>query len=112
MTNYSIKHRLLKGDSMKNLCGKTRKVDNPYEVWQSLDGSWKWKVLKKYQSPDNEAKNPYARWFCAVSSPMTGGSYDLGDVYIKDIVNYAKLVSGPMDMRPVMRQEVDARNVC
>ena len=104
---------------MKNLCGKTRKVDNPYEVWTNTvdwlgcePGSVTWKVLKKYQAPDNEKNNPYARQFCAVSSPMTGGTYDLGDTYIKDIVNYAKLVSGPMDMRPVMRQEVDAKNVC
>ena len=76
---------------MKNQCGKTRKVDNPYEIWKSADGSWEWHVLKKYQSPENEAKNPYARWFCAVKSPMTYGSFDYGDVYVKDIKEYATL---------------------
>ena len=42
--------------------------------------------MKTYQHPDNERDNPYARWFCAVSSPMTHGSYDLGDVYVSDIL--------------------------
>lgn len=76
----------------KNECAKTRPIDDPYEVWESPDGSWVWKVLKKYQTPENEAKNPYARWFCAVSSPMTFGSVDMGDTYVKDVVNYARRV--------------------
>lgn len=75
----------------KNLCGKTRKVDNPYEVWVS--GDWTWKVLKKYQSPAAEAKNPYARWLCAVETPMTAPGYDLGDVYVTEITNQARRVS-------------------
>ena len=76
----------------KNLCGKTRPINNPYEVWQSYDGSWTWKVLKKYQKPSKEAENPHARWFCAVSSPMTYGSYDIGDVYVNDIIEYGEKV--------------------
>ena len=63
----------------KNECGKCRKIDNPYEVWVSFDGTWEWRVLKKYQSPENEAKNAYARWFCGVKSPFTHGSYDLNE---------------------------------
>jgi len=73
----------------KNECAKTRDKDEPYEIWKSFDGSWEWRVLKKYQTPENEAKNPYARWFCAVKSPMTYGSYELGDTYVKDITDYA-----------------------
>ena len=76
----------------KNLCGKTRPIENPYEIWQSSCGSWTWKVLKKYQKPSKEKENPYARWFCAVSSPYTYGSYDLGDVYVKEITNYANKI--------------------
>ena len=76
----------------KNLCGKTRPIDNPYDVWQSYDGSWLWKVLKKYQKPSKEAENPNARWCCAVSSPMTYGSYDMGDVYVTDIVLHAEKI--------------------
>ena len=69
----------------KNECGKMRKVDNPYEVWQSFDGSWTWNVLKKYQSPEKEAENPYARWMCAVKSPFTYGSFEYGDTYVREI---------------------------
>ena len=73
----------------KNLCGKSRKLDNPYEIWQTPDGSWTWRVLKKWQSPSKEKSNPYARWFCAVSSPHTYGGYDYGDVYVREITQYA-----------------------
>ena len=76
----------------KNKCGKTRPVENPYEVWQSYCGSWTWKVLKKYQKPSKEEENPHARWFCAVSSPYTYGSYDLGDVYVTEIKNHADII--------------------
>ena len=69
----------------KNLCNKTRKVDNPYEIWQTRDGRWEWRILRKYQTPENEAKNQYARWFCGVKSPFTYGEYELGDVYVKEI---------------------------
>ena len=74
---------------MSNPCAKTRPVSEPYEVWQSSDG-WTWKVLKKWQIDDNK---PYARWFCAVSSPYTDGGYDLGDVYVSDVTQYARRVA-------------------
>jgi hypothetical protein len=65
----------------KNPCGKTRKVGNPYEVWKSPDGTWKWEVLKKYQVDDNK---PFGRWFCFVTSPYCpDGEY--GDVYVGDV---------------------------
>ena len=75
---------------MKNTCGKTREVDNPYEIWKA--GDWEWRMLKKYQNPDNEKKNPYARWFCAVKSPFTYGSWEYGDTYISDIASVARKV--------------------
>ena len=75
----------------KNECGKTKNVNDPYEVWRN-DQGWEWRVLKKYQSPEKEAENPYARWFCAVKSPMTFGSYDMGDTYVKDIKGFARKV--------------------
>ena len=68
----------------KNLCGKMRKVDQPYEVWSN--GSWYWRVLKKWQADDSK---PYGRWFCAVKSPYTHGGYDMGDVYVHDIKTQA-----------------------
>jgi hypothetical protein len=69
---------------MKNECGKFRKVNNPYFVYRNNQG-WEWRILKCYQSEDGEAKNPYARWMCAVKSPMTHGSYDMGDVYVNEV---------------------------
>jgi hypothetical protein len=73
---------------MKNLCGKTVKRENAYEVWQTRDGSWTWYCLRKYQSPDNELKNEYARWFCDVVSPFCPDG-EMGDVYVSDIKGHA-----------------------
>jgi hypothetical protein len=76
---------------MKNLCGKTRPVSDPYEIWKA--GDWEWHVLKKYQAPEAEAKNPFARWFCAVYSPITreqmSSGYEMGDTYVSDIKSCA-----------------------
>lgn len=72
---------------MKNECGKTRPVENPYEIWTAP--GWEWRVLKKYQAPDKEIKNVYARWLCAVKSPHTFGSWEYGDAYVKEVTDYA-----------------------
>jgi hypothetical protein len=77
---------------MSNPCGKTRDVEHPYEIWQSADGTWEWRVLKKYQLEAREATNPYARWFCAVKSPFTFGSWEYGDTYVKDVKSQARKV--------------------
>ena len=68
----------------KNECAKTRKLDEPYEVYTG-PGGFEWRVLKKYQNPENEAKNAYARWFCAVKSNFTYGEFEYGDVYVSEI---------------------------
>jgi hypothetical protein len=67
-----------------------RPVNNPYEIWKA--GNWEWRILKKYQTPENEAKNPYARWMCAVKSPFTFDSYEMGDTYVHEIKNNAHKV--------------------
>jgi hypothetical protein len=66
----------------KNLMARSVKPTHPYEVWMSGDGTWVWLVLKKYQADDYA---PYARAFCAVTSPHTYGEGELGDVYLADI---------------------------
>lgn len=43
-------------NARKNLCAKTRKADDPYEIWTTPDGSWTWYVLKKWQVDDWELK--------------------------------------------------------
>ena len=75
---------------MKNLCGKIRPKDNPYEVWQG--NGWTWKVLKKYKSDEGEANDPYARWFCFVTSPFCEYG-EMGDVYVREIKAQAVKVS-------------------
>jgi hypothetical protein len=80
---------------MKNECGKTRKVNEPYEVWRNDRDGWEWRVLKKYKNPEAETKDPYARWFCAVKSPATFSSYDLGDVYVSEVKRMARKVESP-----------------
>ena len=74
---------------MKNAFGKTAKIDNPHMIFKSPDGSWEWRVLKTYQTPEKEKGNHFARWYCAVKSPMTYGEFDLGDVYVADIKRFA-----------------------
>ena len=81
---------------MKNPCAKTRKKERPYEVWKNTSG-WTWHVLKKYQTPEKESLNQFARWFCFVTSPFSPTG-DLGDVYIREIANNgATLVSHDYD---------------
>ncbi len=65
-----------------NPMGKTRDALNPYLIYKNNYG-WEWRVLKAYSQNPNKR---YARWFCAVRSPMTFGGADLGDTYISDVV--------------------------
>jgi len=73
----------------KNLRGKTRSKEDPYEIWRSADG-WEWRVLKSWQTDDEK---PGARWFCAVKSPFTYGHFELGDVYVADVKRHATRTS-------------------
>lgn len=61
------------------------KLHKPIEIWENIIIGWRWEVYKKYQKPENEAKNQYARWFCKVTSPLTFGGADYGDVYVSEI---------------------------
>ena len=76
----------------KNPCGKTVSVDEPYEIYKDELSGFEWRVLKKYQMPHKEAENRFARWFCAVKSPMTHGSWEMGDVYARDVKTYGERV--------------------
>lgn len=79
----------------KNPCTKRVEPEQAYEVWQSYDESWTYYVLKKYQSPEQEAKNPYARWHCMVQSPATPkGEY--GDVYVSSVKSGTHQVDNPL----------------
>ena len=68
----------------QNPCSKRVVPEQAYEVWQSFDGSWTYFVLKKYQSPEKEATNPFARWYCLTKSPITlNGEYV--DAYVSTV---------------------------
>ena len=99
---------------MKNPYSKTRKQEDPYFIFQGIGSyeGWEWRVLKCYQSPENESKNPYARAFCFVTSPYCPDG-ELGDTYWKDIVSHARMIKGVPDLMKtdVMRQEVDSKNM-
>jgi len=75
----------------KNQFGKSTKIDNAYATYRVENPHngmyFVWKILKTYQAKGNEDKNKHARWFVACKSPMTHGSWDYGDTYIKDIMS-------------------------
>ena len=79
----------------KNPCARRVPPEHAYEVWQSFNGQWTYFVLKKYQSPEKEATNPYARWYCMVTSPITPkGEY--GDVYIATVKQGTRQIDNPL----------------
>lgn len=84
--------------SKSNPCSKTRELDNPYEVWKckmqlGLDVlTIEYRVLKKYKNPENEAKDPSARWFTAAKSDATFGNWEYGDMYAKDIISSGRRI--------------------
>lgn len=74
----------------KNLCAKTRPINDPYEIWQAGSGpnAWTWYVLKKWQIDDDKS---FARWFCHVTSPYVPDG-EMGDTYVKDIKSQARRI--------------------
>ena len=75
----------------KNSFGKTKEIGSSYATYRvenPINGMYfVWKILKTYQVKGNEDKNLNARWFVACKSPMTHGSWEYGDTYIKDIMS-------------------------
>jgi len=68
-------------------------MDNPYAIFKGVGpfGETEVRVLKAYQRPGLEGKNIYARWFVAVQSDFTYGSFDIGDSYINEVVRGLEL---------------------
>lgn len=68
--------------AVKNLMAKMKRMPESYAVVES--GGWSWHILKLYKSVESSRKDPYARAFCLVKSPIVpDGEY--GDVYLKEI---------------------------
>ena len=81
---------------MSNPCAKTVKPEAAYEVWTDESGQWLWFVLKKYKTEENTLKDPYARYYCAVQSPMTHGRFEYGDVYATEVKNGNHQIANPL----------------
>ena len=76
----------------KNPFDKSRPQATPYAIYAS-DRGWTWHICKTYKTPENEAKDAYARWFVWASSPYTYGDFEGGDTYRRDVVNLGRLVA-------------------
>lgn len=77
---------------MSNPFSKTRDAEKPYAIYQGANG-FEWRILKTYKKPENEDKDPYARWFTSATSyDMPEGTYEYGDTYRADILYYGRLV--------------------
>ena len=83
----------------KNECAKTRKLEEPYEVWECrMDMGFgdiiniEYRILKKYQTTKKESENPFARWCTAAKSEATFGSWEYGDTYVRDILSTGRRV--------------------
>lgn len=83
----------------KNKFGKTVKVDSPYAIYKNDRTNFEHRVLKTYQSKDKESKNEYARWFVASRSPYTYGSWEYGDIYVKDVISFHNLIASTDDWK-------------
>ena len=79
----------------KNPCAKRVTPETAYEVWQSYDGRWTYFVLKKYQSPEKEAANPFARWLVFVKSPAYPNGWT-EDGYVSSIKRGTRHIDNPL----------------
>ena len=72
---------------------QTAKIESPHAIYANLRAGWEWRVLKTYQTPANEQKGSYPRWFVAARSPMTYGSFEYGDTYRQFALSFGRLVA-------------------
>jgi hypothetical protein len=79
----------------KNLCAKRVTPEEAYEVWQSFDGLYTYFILKKYQSPEKEAQNPFARWLVFVKSPAYPNGWP-EDAYVTSVKQGTRQVDNPL----------------
>ena len=79
----------------KNPCAKRVTPETAYEVWQSYNGTFTYFVLKKYQSPEKEAQNRYARWLVFVKSPVYPNGWP-EDGYVSSIKRGTRQIDNPL----------------
>lgn len=70
---------------------KSRDVEQPWATFVHDRADWEWRILKAYSLGKGSAKNEYSRFYCAVMSPHTFGSWEYGDVYVREVLEELKL---------------------
>lgn len=70
--------------------------DKPHEVWQTYDGEWTYRVLKKHQADDEK---PFARWFVVAETPYSSG--DMGDMYVERVKEGARCIERDGVTQPI-----------
>jgi hypothetical protein len=74
---------------MANLLGKGVTKDKPYATFEGEGyfGTTTAHLLKVYQESEEERINSLARWFVAMKTDQTFGSFDIGDSYLSEVVH-------------------------
>ena len=72
---------------MANPIRKGVDVNSPWARLEHKKADWEWRILKAYKAGNTSKQDKYSRFFCAVMSPYTYGSWEYGDVYVTDIIN-------------------------
>ena len=75
---------------MKNLMNKTRTAENPYATFHG-NNNFVSHVIRAYSIKTPE-ENPHVAWFTIAKSDDSFGSYEYGDVYIKELTDNSELV--------------------
>jgi len=83
---------------MANPFRKTAPLDEPHAIFVNSQG-WEWRILRTYKQPTSEAKDPYARWFVAARSPLTGGDWEYGDTYKNEVTRYGRLATATAEWK-------------
>ena len=79
-----------------NPCGKLTTPEQAYEVWGSPDQQVVYYVLRKYELPEMEERNPFAKWYVAAKSPVLDGKLEYGDMFIERVKSNMQMIDNPL----------------
>jgi hypothetical protein len=85
---------------------KTAKIEAPHAVFTNAQG-WTWKVLKVNQPKKTPTARSYATWYCAVQSPFTYSSFEYGDTYAVDVIEFAEFQTGTEEFKSYLLGRFD-----
>jgi hypothetical protein len=76
---------------------KFRDKDDAYATYKAGE-DWEWRVLKVNQ-PSKSPLELYSTWMVAARSPMTFGSWEMGDTYAHEMLRFGELVESTPEFR-------------